>query len=526
MIPGRPLRPQDLLKLVKRWPQIVVPFLLVGIATFAIVRRLPDQFQSETLILVVPQRVPESYVRATVSTRIADRLQSINQQIMSRTRLEPVIREFNLYPRLVQTGMMEDVVARMRRDIVAQPVRGDAFRISYRSDNPRTAMRVTERLASLYIDENLRDREVLADGTNQFLESQMAAAKARLIEHEKKLEGYKRRYAGQMPAQVQTNLQVLQNAQLQVQSLIDSISRDKDRRMVLEGALTDAANASPVIDAGTTTASGTKSVSAGAGQAVTAAQLDAARNELAALEMKYKADHPDVIRQKRLVADLEQRAREEAAAAALLPPQVVPLVVDRTESARVARIAQLRGELDTLAVQIPQKEAEEARLRTVIADYQARVEAAPSRESELVELMRDYDTLERSYTSLLSKKEEAQIAANLERYQIGEQFKVLDPARLPEKPTSPDRPKLYGLGLATGLGLGLALALLLEWRDTTLKTDGDVVFALGLPVLALIPELITDEERTAKRRRRTLASLATASAAAALAGVLFWVFRG
>jgi len=160
VIPGSTLTPQDLLKLVKRWPQVLVPFLLVTTVTVLVVRWLPDQFTSETLILVVPQRVPESYVRSTVSTQISDRLQSISQQIMSRTRLEPIIREFQLYPELVRDGLMEDVVDRMRKDIVAQVVRGDAFRISYTSNNPLTAMKVTERLASLYINENLRDLTV------------------------------------------------------------------------------------------------------------------------------------------------------------------------------------------------------------------------------------------------------------------------------------------------------------------------------------------------------------------------------
>ena len=130
MIPGQTLRPEDLFKILRRWKVMVVPFVLIALGTFLYVRRLPDRYRSETLILVVPQRVPETYVRATVTAKIADRLQSINQQIMSRTRLEPVIREFNLYPAMVKAGLMEDVVDRMRKDVAAQPVRGDAFRIS------------------------------------------------------------------------------------------------------------------------------------------------------------------------------------------------------------------------------------------------------------------------------------------------------------------------------------------------------------------------------------------------------------
>jgi polysaccharide chain length determinant protein (PEP-CTERM system associated) len=501
--------------------QILLPFLIIGLATFIYVRRLPDRYRAETMILVVPQRVPESYVRSTVSTRISDRLQSINQQIMSRSRLEPVIREFNLYPGLVRSGLMEDVVDRMRRDTAAQPVRGDAFRISYTAPDPRTAMKVTERLASMYIDENLRDREVLADGTNQFLESQLAAAKEHLIEHEKKLEEYNRRFAGQLPSNVGSNLQVLQNAQLQIQALVDSISRDKDRQMVLEGLLADL-DASSVPDSPPTAGelAGPAAVPRGL-----AAQLDAAKKTLEELELRLKPEHPDVIHQRRTIADLQRKVDEQTAIARLQPQAPAPIATDRFEAARLNRIAQARAELASLGPQIAKKEQEQERLHGVVADYQGRVEAAPTRESELIELTRDYGTLQATYTSLLRKKEDAQISANLERYQIGEQFKILDPARMPEKPISPDRPRLYALGAMIGLGLGIALAAFLEFRDTTLKTDTDVIMALGLPVLALIPELVTDEEKAARRRRKLLTSVAAAGAAATMAGVLFWVFR-
>ena len=167
----------------------------------------------------MPQRIPESYVESTITSRIEDRLQSISQQILSRTRLERIINEFNLYARARRTGDMENVVERMRRDINVETVKGDAFRVWYISgDQPATA-KVTNRLASLFIEENLRDREVLAEGTNQFLESQLECARHRLAEREKKVEEYRRRYSGELPSQVESNLQMIQNTQLQVQTI-------------------------------------------------------------------------------------------------------------------------------------------------------------------------------------------------------------------------------------------------------------------------------------------------------------------
>src|SRR5512138_901060 len=240
MLPGKVYKPEDVLQILKSkiWV-LLLPFAVIAAATAVWVHRLPDQYRSETVILVVPQRVPESYVRSTVTTRIEDRLQSLVQQILSRTRLERIVRDFDLYAKERQTGIMEDVIERMRRDIGVEVLRGDSFRISYIGDNPRMVMRVTERLASLFIEENLRDREVLAEDTNQFLEAQLEDARRRLLEQEKKVEGYRKAYAGQLPSQLGSNLQVLQSADSQLKSIADAVDRDRERHLMLERQIAD-----------------------------------------------------------------------------------------------------------------------------------------------------------------------------------------------------------------------------------------------------------------------------------------------
>ncbi|MFN7917506.1 MAG: GNVR domain-containing protein [Vicinamibacterales bacterium] len=526
MIPGKTLEPKDLLNILKRPKIILIPTVIVTAAMAGFVHRLPDMYRSETLIMVVPQRVPDSYVRSTVTTTIQDRLRSFNQQITSRTRLEPVIREFNLYPEQVRNGLMEDVVDRMRRDIATEIIRSDAFRISFLYGDARTSMKVTERLASMYIDESLREREVLADSTNQFLDSQLASAKERLIEHEKKLESYKMRYSGQLPTQVTSNLQVMQNAQMQIQSLVDSLNRDRDRQLALQGQLSDLGMA-PSDDPNAPPRP-TPSPALAAPASYQALLL--AQKTLEQLQLRLTPSHPEVVRQQRVVADLEKKVADEttinALAAANAAKQPTSTTIDPAQIAKLSRVEQMRIELESLSKQIVQKESEEARLRGVIADYQSRVESAPARESEMTELMRDYDTLQRSYTQLLAKKEEAQVSANLERYQIGEQFKILDPARLPEKPYSPDRPRLWAIGFGAGLLIGLLLSAFIEYRDASLKTDADVVATLTLPVLGMIPELITSEVRQTRMRRRRLAWGATAGTAAlAAAAAALWVLR-
>src|SRR5438874_5062970 len=202
MIPGKKYAAEDFLRIASRrkW-LILIPFVVASVTTFMIVKHLPNRFQSKTLILVVPQRVPDSYVHSTVSAPIEDRLRSMKEEILSRSRLQRIVEDFNLYPEERQRLTMEDVVEKMRREIVIDTVKGDSFTVSYTAGNARVAMRVTERLASMFIEESLRDRVVLAEGTSTFLESQLEDARQRLVAHEKKLEAYRERYAGELPTE-------------------------------------------------------------------------------------------------------------------------------------------------------------------------------------------------------------------------------------------------------------------------------------------------------------------------------------
>ena len=246
MIPGKQYTPEDIVVIAwrRKW-WAILPAIAITAGVYAWVRTLPNLYRSDTLILVVPQRVPENYVKSTVTTRIEDRLQSIQQQILSRTRLERIIQDFNLYADARKTAIMEDVVERMRGNISVQVVKGDAFRVSFTSDEARTAMRVCERVASLFIEENLRDREVLAEGTNQFLEAQLEDARRRLIETERKVEEYKRTYAGELPEQRDANMQGLHNIEMQLQSLTEAMNRDRDRRLIVERLIADAESPDP-----------------------------------------------------------------------------------------------------------------------------------------------------------------------------------------------------------------------------------------------------------------------------------------
>ena len=510
MIPGKRYTPETIWRMVRRrkWA-LLVPAVLIAAGTAAVAHFLPNRYRSETLILAVPQQVPTNYVQSTVTARLEDRLLAINQQILSRTRLEQIVLELNLYAEERKTAIMEDVIEQMRTyDInvdmnAGRPGSAPTVRVSYAGNDALTVQRVTERLASFFIEENLRDRAALAEGTNQFLEVQLQDARNRLIEQEKRLEGYRQKFAGQLPSQLQSNLQVIQNIQLQLQTLAQSANQDGDRRLMLERMIAEA-EAAPLMVA--PTAAPNPSQEGEPTLLPAAQQLELARAQLRALELRLKPAHPDLARARRAIAELERKADAEAQQQALSPVTDITVEVEvgltPQEYQRQGRIRDMQAERETLIRRIAQKEAQEKQLREVLDGYQARISDVPVRETELVELTRDYETLRQIYTGILAKSENARAAADLERRQIGEQFKVLDPARLPERPISPNRQQINSMGALGGLAVGFGLMLLLEYRDRSLRTEEDVLDALGLPVLALVPRMMNVVERKRYQRRR------------------------
>jgi polysaccharide chain length determinant protein (PEP-CTERM system associated) len=524
MLPGKKYTPEDVMAILRRrfwW--LLVP-LAVAIAIGAVVARvLPDLYRSETLILVVPQRVPESYVRSTVTTRIEDRLQSISQQILSRTRLERIISDFNLYADELRRGPMEDVVERMRSEFIDIRVqRGDAFTVSFIGRDPRTVMQVTDRLASFFIEESLRDRQVLAEGTNQFLESQLEDARRRLLEQEQRLVEFRRRHDGELPSQVETNLRAVGSIQVQMQSVLQQIDRDQERRIVLERELAELAELQAqvpqpaAVPPTPATAPGAEIVPP---PGSTSEQVRVARQNLEAARLRLKPEHPDILRLQRIVRDLQAKLEAEQLEVPLSAAAPRP---SPTEEVRVRREKELRDELDRIDRDIVQMREEEDRLRTAMANYQGRAQAATGRESEMTALMRDYGPLQSLYSGLLSKREDARIAANLEQRQIGEQFRVLDSARLPERPFSPDRQQISLFGALIGLVLGAAVVGLLEYRDRTFKNDDEVTAVLALPVLAVVPRMRSDRERRRDLLRRAFVSLGLGTVV--LASVAIFVY--
>jgi polysaccharide chain length determinant protein (PEP-CTERM system associated) len=540
MLPGRELTIDSTLKMLlrQRW-LLVVPLFLGVMGGLLYSRSQPSLYRSDAVIQVVPQRVPESYVSATVTERVEDRLRALAQQVLSRTQLEKLVLDFNLFPDERQKYPLEDVLQLMTERVAIEPLvakqtssrdsQSEAFRVSFDYQDPIVAQKVVAQLASFFINTNAKERGSQADQTSSFLEAQLADSRSRLEAQDLKLKTFRERNSGRLPTQTQTNMQAIQNTQLALQAMVESLARDRDRKMMLERLYSDAAAdeqagaAAPVPS--TPGAPQAFDLASKLPADATAQQrLEAARTVLAQMEVRLSPKHPDIIRTRRFIEDLERQAAAEALQRPLSPEAGLALGLSPEEARRRERLRQMQAEIESLDRQIAFKEGEEQRLRKIVGEYQARLEAVPGVESEWVALTRDYDTLQASYRSLLAKSENSKMAASLEQRQIGEQFRILDPPRVPLKPQSPNRIRINGIATAAGLGLGLLLVGLVAYRDSTMRSEADLLGAIELPVLALVPFVTTEADLRRQKRRRWLVSAAVVVVLAA-AGALFWFLR-
>ncbi len=482
----------------RRW-WLLGPFFLLGWLGFAVAQFWPYLYRSEALILVEQQKVPEQYVTPNVVSDPQDRLQSMTQQILSRTRLQRLIDQFGLYARERARMIIEDVVNKMRKDIRIEPLeaRGrpgelTAFRISYAAKNPRVAQQVTNELTSLFIEENLQARTQRSVGTTTFLENQLEQARKDLAEQEQRQREYKLRYLGQLPEQQQSNLQILSSLEAQLHATVDSLDRADQQKIYLESMRDEYQAMQRSLKAGT--------VSARVSPAAAAeAALSDLRKQLSDLEANYTPLHPDIVKLKEEIAQREAlKKRQEAEQASGQNGAASP-----GATADPAFI-EVESRLKAVVIEIQDRQKQADELRTRIREFQSRLNLTPVREQQLAEVTRAYENSRQYYQSLLQKKLQSELATNLEKRQQGEQFRILDPASLPGKPEEPSRLEIILIGWALGLCVGVGLIAFREFNDGTLRSEKEISVSTKLPVLVRIPVLHTPREEVRQRWYRGL----------------------
>jgi polysaccharide chain length determinant protein (PEP-CTERM system associated) len=537
MLPGKKYTPADALPLLNRYkwyiivPAVVCPFLALFVSS-----TLKNRYESSALIQVIPQRVPEAYVRASVTMRIEDRLTSILEVVRSRPRIEALINDFNLFPDVRRKLSMDTVVGWVNGSIDIEPIAGlgelgggstgrESFRVKVTYPDPVIAQKVCDRVAMMLVEQNQQERVEKSGELSEFLKSQLAESKRELEEQERRLEAFKLRYSGSLPSQLESNLQSLRGAQSSLQSIREMIARDRDQKLMWERMVRDlAADPLPIPRPDPSRTSDPNAPVVG----LTARQrLDQAEATLTQLRQRLTAEHPDVIKQQRIVRELKPLADAEAAqAAASGGSSTQPRAgVTEAEVTRRDRIRERQAEIESLGRQIRSREAEEGRLVAQIRDLEGRIASSPGLESEFIKLNRDYTTKAEAYQSLLAKAEDAKVSKNLANNPtIGEQFRIIETPRVASQPSSPQRLMINVAGLAIGLAIGLGLVVLFELRDSSMRTESDVFSALSLPVLAQVPRIVTETEKQHRQRRYVMMSLARVAGAVVMTAA-FVYFR-
>ena len=497
---------QDIILRRKYW--IIIPFLLTVLLGLVYLMFAPKVYEAETLILVQPQRVPEEYVRSIVSSSIEDRLRTISQQVTSRTNLERVIHEFNLFKNDGKGLVIDDMVFSLRNRIEIDVNGGgrdretSTFTISFQDENPEMVMKVTNALASNFISENLKIREDQAFGTSSFLADELESTERKLLEKEKEWTDYRERYMGGLPEQLETNLSIFERLQQQLDQLHNNLRDAENRKIAIRGQIAEQS----VPRAGiVTTSSGQET-----------RDIRSLRNELASLEARYTGKHPDIIRLKETIASLEQEMVEAADTSGS----------DDSTSTLIGIDPELKRQLQDIELETVALKDEVKKTESQITWYQKKIEETPKREQELFSLNRDYENLKESYNSLLNRKLEAEIAVSMEKKQKGEQFKVIDPAKVPTYPVVPDVKTVIMLTLALGLGLGGGLAYLVEMMDTSYKTPEEMEEDLQIPILVSMPFLYTDKEQKDKKMRSIFKAVSVSAGFALLAIGIVIVSKG
>ena len=477
----------------RKWV-ILIPFVIIFVSVTLWGLYLPNLYRSTASILIEPQKVPSEYVASTVTSDLEARLRTVTQQMSSRTKLEKVIGELDLYPEMVKEGMPSEIlVARMRQDLsVEVPTTrrptADYFQVSFIHGVPKKAMLAVSRLVTLFIDESLQIRQQQAQGTTLFIEEELQKLKETLEEQEKAIQEYKSAYMGELPDQLDANLRMLDNLNTQLSNNLESQRENEDRLMLiereisrLEGEMTVATTVMAEDELETMTDTTLN-------QLLT--QRDEQRQLVVSLESQYTEMHPDLIAARKELSRLEDRLRAVTEnLAATREDNATPAVV-ATLPAVSMEMTSLRRQYNEFKPRVSALKREEQELRRRLDEYQERVEMAPTREQRLLQLTRDYENTKESYEDLLNKKLEATLSENLEKRQHGENFQILDPPNFPEEPYLPDRIKIIAFGFTGGLGSGLGLAFLLEFLFPAfvslkqIKKTDEFSIMMGIPYIS------------------------------------------
>ena len=555
--PGKELRLQDLWAALKRRRRAVLMALVVGVlVTSALALLLPSYYQSTGVILIEQQAVPQELVRSVISAYADERVQTINQRVMTTQNLLDIIKRHNLYPERRRRDSREELIERMRKDISFKMISADvvdprsglprqatiAFSISYENRSADQAVKVANEIVTLYLNENLAERTRLAQDASTFLSAESDRLEKEVAALDAKLADFKAKHVDALPELTQTKLQFLDRSEAELRDLQARQMSLQQQRAYLEAQLAQIKpNSQLVGDDGNRILTPADRLRAAKSQLASAEaiyspthpdvqrlkreiagleaqegalpatndllrQLDSAQGDLAAARQKYTPDHPDVLRLEKQVASLQ------AALAGERDTPALPAITDSSSPPDNPAYIQLKSQLTATLSELASLERQMREVRDRMAGYRTDIASSPGVEKEYRELMNAYETAQTKYREVRTKQMEAQVGQNLEVDRKGERFTLIEPPLPPEAPVSPNRPLMLVLGLALSIALAAGMAALLESADGTVRGRSDVLELLAAPPLAVVPRIFTQRDLRDARRRRRVALWATVGA--------------
>ncbi len=468
----------------RKW-SLVLPAVFVFMAAGAVAFLLPSVYRSSATILIEDQEIPLEMVQATVTSFVEQRLQQINQRIMSSTRLLEIVNRFDLYRDLRQKWTTEEVIGKMREDTKLDTISVEtvdkrtgrpmvatiAFTLSYEGKDAATVQKVANVLTSLFLEENLKVRERQAVETSEFLDDEMQRVKRDLAAIEEKIARFKERHIHELPELMNVNLQTLNNIEQSIQRLEETLRGLKEREGFLETQLASIPQEKEKPDR---------------------MRLEELQVQLVHMESRFSELHPDVVKTRAEIERLEQKIKAERGDLSIELSAAPENPVYITTS---SQLASTRVEIESVSKQIEQLRAESEK-------YRKRIMAAPNVEQEYNGLFLERSNTQTQFNELMQKLMEARVSQGLEQDQKGERFILIDPARLPEKPFKPNRLAILLIGVVLGIGAGVGTAALKEFSDHSVRNPEALTRATHLPVLASIPLIVTREDIARRRFRK------------------------
>jgi len=535
----------------RRW-YFLLPLFLGWLLPSAVSWVLPTNFRSDALVLVQGHVVPKDYVMPNVSINLQDRVESMTQQILSRPRLQQIAEEFHLYSEKRGIGS-DQAVDKMRKNIQITALSLDdleqssdtapsaptplkrlppglqpdamGFQISYIASTPLLAQRVTNRLTSLFIEENLRAREQQSQITTNFLENQVEEAQRSVQQQVDELQKFKLKYAAELPGESGNSTLLLASLEGRLQASNEALNRAEQQKLYLDTLAGQYQALQASLRMG-------KSDNSQLPSALDQ-ELDRLNRQLADVTGRYTDRHPDIVGLKEQIAEtesLKQHMEAELSQVKANPSAggtaPVPYPTSYAEINAMSPMLQIESLQASNKREIDNRQSDVRDLEKQLQQVQLVLSAMPMREQQLAELDRSYQQARTNYESLLSKKSESELATNLEKRRQGEQYTILSSPSLPEKPNFPNRLVFSLIGLGAGVVLGGLIGGVAEFSDDRLHGDRQLRKLVAAPLLVDIPTFATASEvRSRARRKRWELAGATSSIVAMVAGTLFALYH-